>query len=303
MSGRLTRRNALTLTGTALLGGLSGCSGLDPESGESVIPDQSGGSVWNLLKFLPDDYYSNGSSSSAFSLLSPAGALRKQKGLGPRMSSSILNGSVGERGWINEEDVERQVMWNSGDGWGYAFETDYSKDEILERYRSSVLSERPSGSYNGYELIDRSSSWHAIGDGFVLKVPSRARADIESWLDVSTESTKDEMDPRIDAALQELDPRYRFTVSTTDGEGQIFADSGIHEQGIFRAVTPYPDDLGYRLTTALFTEKPERLAAWAREQRAVWFDRLVHHEPEVRTTDSLVVLDETGTVDHFSGYT
>lgn len=305
-NGQTGRRSVLSTGGVALLAGLTGCTGV--LSGSSDSERQPGSSdngrqthtqqeMWDFLQYLPSESIGN---DGGLALTHPAAVRRDQVELTAKKSAQILKRAVGESGWIPDTEIDHQIMWTALNGWGYAFRTPLEKSEIISRYKESHLREHPVGTYDGYTLFERSSSWHAVSENEVIKVPSRDRAVVESYLDGLDRDRTPVSD--IQLILDELDSRYSLTVNLFGSTHREFNRSGITHYGYCRSVSPNPDADEFTLTAGILTDSPERLAEWATEKNYVFFDKRQFSSPTVRATDNLVLLTETGTTTSFDGY-
>lgn len=290
------------MVGTGLTGGLAGCSEIGGSSGLAPFSRSSAGEVMDLLAFLPPKYHDGKNPDFSFSLIGPTAALNAKPDLGEHKTAAILRSTVGEAGWIEPQEIDQQLYWHEADGSGYAFVTTLGREEILRRYRESVLQERPSGSYNGYTLIERSNSWHAIGDGVVAKIPKRELSRTERHLDGTERFERSSMGEELRAGITELDTEYQFSAAIAGGTKRTLSDSAVQWQGLFHAFSPYPDGQGFTLSTGIYSETPDAVTAWAENHSPMFFGDLVHRDPEIRANDGLILLTESGTAEFFSTY-
>lgn len=297
MLGKHTnRRTFLKASGSALLGGLAGCTAGVPDTTPSEWAAGQSRSGLDLLQYLPSRVVG---SDGRFSLRSPTAIRQAQTDIGAKQSARLLGGTVGKDGWISDHEIETQITWSALQGWGYVFTTPLDKAEILKRYRESFLREMPAGSHREYTLIRRSSSWHAVRDNEVIKIPTYTRAEVGAFLDdIEREYTHSS---NVDLLLRELDTRYSITITNFASNPGEFERSGIEHHGIGRAISPNPGEPGYTFSVGILTNAPAALAEWAREQQNIFVRRQKFSDPRVRTVGSLVVLQESGTYDAFDG--
>lgn len=243
-------------------------------------------------------------SSSEFlgglSLVDAAAIRRNQSDFGAHESSDLLSKTKDESGWISDHEIDRQIAWNSGGVWGYAFETELTKSEVILRYQKFPLQEYPVTTHGGYTLFDRTHSWHAVDKTGVIKIPTSERVAAKSYLD--SVDTKRSPPSDLQRALAELDSKYTLSVIRPYPSGRSFKDSGIDYRGLCRSFSPITEQQGFTMTTGIFTDSPKRLAEWAAEKPIIVLDDTTYREPSIRATDGLVVLVETGTVRSFATY-
>lgn len=296
-NGHTKRRTVLKTSAVAVFAGLTGCTGAFTSNSDSGEHHSTRQTEWDFLQYLPNTLLG---SDGGFVLTGSAAVRRDQKDLGAKKSSQILRRSVGESGWIPDQEIDNQVIWDAPTGWGYAFETPLTKSDIIARYEESHLREIPVGTYDDYSLFERSSSWHAVSENEVIKIPTRNRGDVESYIDALDHDRTLASDIRL--VLNEFDSRYFLDVGFFASSHREFDISDIEHHGRCMAVSPNSDSARYTLTVGIFTDSPARLAEWVREKEYIFIGDRKFSNPTVQISDSFVRLEETGTVASFNGY-
>jgi hypothetical protein len=291
-----TRRTVLETSATALLGALAGCTAVSPNGILDEWLASTHRSGVDLIQYLPKQALGV---DGGFHLTSPATIRRDQAAIGDKQSAHLLGSTVGRNGWISDREIETQIIWNvPHGGWGYVFTTPLGNAEILKRYEESLLREVPVGSHEGYTLIERSSSWHAISDNEVIKIPTRKRGEATAFLDEIDETRTPASD--IDLMLDEFDTRYAFDCHLFESAAKPFERTDIAHYGLCQATSPNPGAPGYTFTAGILTSSPTVLADWVTERESILVGDRMFNEPRVRTTGPLVLLEENGTRGSFA---
>lgn len=296
-TGHTNRRTVLKTSAVAILAGLGGCTGAVSSRTGGETEESEPQTEWDFVRYLPTQSLGR---DGEFVLTRPAAVRRDQTDIGAKKSAQILKRTVGKSAWIPDHEIDNQVIWDGQLGQGYAFETSLTKSEVVSRYENSYLRETPVGSYDDYALFRRSSSWHAVSENDVIKIPTRDRADVTSYIDALERERSPNSDMQL--ILDEFDSRYSLDVTLFASYPRQFHVSDIEYQGRCFAVSPNPDTPGFTLSVGIVSDSPTRIAEWAREREYVFIENRKLSPSTVRISDGVVFLEDTGTVASFDGY-